>query len=334
LVWKNKADQISFPKHKYTSARKNFFNAILTDRYKEIFNEEVNSLDGHIGLSVNTSGRSGDTVIKLGLDFAKVNQLSEVLSEGEQKVTALADFLTEVRIDRNNCGIIFDDPVTSLDQERKEKIAQRLVKESESRQVIIFTHDIVFLGLIVKNAMMSSTEFYSHWIKKTPDGVSGIIEQNSNPRLANLATLKNEAQIALSNFRDMTEKQKEQALTLACDHLRSACEALIREKQFLNSMEKYDDKVSIQLLEEMPMERELIIKVIELHGRLSEVGLMHDRSDEMRENAPDRSQFDTIFKEFCELEKKFVDAKNSARDQRREKQKQLYMDSQGWQGKA
>jgi hypothetical protein len=182
--------------------------------------------------------------------------------------------------------------------------------------------------------MMSSTEFYSHWVKKTPDGVSGIIEQNSNPRLANLATLKNEAQIALSNFRDMTEKQKEQALTLACDHLRSACEALIREKQFLNSMEKYDDKVSIQLLEEMPMERELIIKVIELHGRLSEVGLMHDRSDEMRENAPDRSQFDTIFKEFCELEKKFVDTKNSARDQRREKQKQLYKDSQGWQGKA
>lgn len=334
LIWKSKADRVSFPKNKYTTARREFFNAILTDRYKEIFNEEVTALDGHIGLNISTSGRSGDTIIKLGLDFAKVNQLSEVLSEGEQKVTALADFLTEVRIDRNNCGIIFDDPVTSLDQERKEKIAQRLVRESEIRQVIIFTHDIVFLNMIVKSAMEAKIEFYSHWVKKNSEGALGVIEQNSNPRLSNLASLKLEAQNALAGFREMTEKQKEQAITLACDHLRSGCEALIREKQFLGSMEKYDDRVSIQILEEMPMERELVNKVIDMHGKISELGLMHDRSDEMRENAPDRVQFDSLFVEFCELEKKFIAARSTAKEERKLRQKQVFKDSQGWQSKG
>jgi energy-coupling factor transporter ATP-binding protein EcfA2 len=50
--------------------------------------------------------------------------------------------------------LTFDDPVSSLDHYNRERIARRLVEESRIRQVIIFTHDSVF----VRNLMETATE--------------------------------------------------------------------------------------------------------------------------------------------------------------------------------
>lgn len=68
-----------------------------------------------------------------------------VLSEGEQTALGLAGFLTEVESDPSRSAVVFDDPVTSLDHVRQEKVAHRLVQLAESRQVIVFTHDIGFV---------------------------------------------------------------------------------------------------------------------------------------------------------------------------------------------
>lgn len=68
-----------------------------------------------------------------------------VLSEGEQTALGLAGFLTEVESEPSRSAVVFDDPVTSLDHVRQEKVAQRLVQLAASRQVIVFTHDIGFV---------------------------------------------------------------------------------------------------------------------------------------------------------------------------------------------
>ena len=39
----------------------------------------------------------------------------KILSEGEKRAVALADFLTEVALDTTSRSIILDDPVTSFD---------------------------------------------------------------------------------------------------------------------------------------------------------------------------------------------------------------------------
>jgi hypothetical protein len=41
-------------------------------------------------------------------------------------------------------GIVFDDPVSSLDHMRREQIARRLAREAKVRQVNVFTHDLAF----------------------------------------------------------------------------------------------------------------------------------------------------------------------------------------------
>lgn len=74
----------------------------------------------------------------------------KVLSEGEQTAAGLAGFFTEVHFDPTKSAVIFDDPMSSLDHERREKAARRVVEIAKDRQVIVFTHDLVFLGEIMR----------------------------------------------------------------------------------------------------------------------------------------------------------------------------------------
>ncbi|ABQ39532.1 DEAD/DEAH box helicase [Bradyrhizobium sp. BTAi1] len=53
--------------------------------------------------------------------------------------------LAELATTENKSGIIFDDPVSSLDHMHREAVAKRLVAEAARRQVIVFTHDLAFL---------------------------------------------------------------------------------------------------------------------------------------------------------------------------------------------
>lgn len=69
-----------------------------------------------------------------------------VFSEGERTAIALASFLAEVSITGDAAGLIFDDPISSLDSNIRSHVARRLVKESNRRQVIVLTHDLSFFA--------------------------------------------------------------------------------------------------------------------------------------------------------------------------------------------
>lgn len=330
IRWHYKASQASIPKTAYTGKRTTFFNQIVTEEYTKIFNEECKNLDSEVGLEIESHGERGDTVIGLRLGFAKEIKPTEVLSEGEQNVCALADFLSEVQLDKNNCGIIFDDPVTSLDHERKDVIAKRLVIEAKKRQVIILTHDIVFMSMLVRHAYDNSVEFYGHWIKKLLDGTPGVIESRTNPKLSNLASLKKDGDKAIEGYKELGEKEKEKVLGVSLDYLRSACEAMVREILFAGAIKRYDDHIRMQNIEEMPFDKELALQVVKLHGKISELGLMHDRSDEMREKLAGLDDWNRVRKEFEELEFNLKVVRKRARKERAERGEKLAEESQGW----
>jgi energy-coupling factor transporter ATP-binding protein EcfA2 len=100
-----------------------------------------------IPINWKLTGNTGETLHKLELNSAqkliKAN-LSDILSEGEQRIIALAGFLAELNVTGHESTIIFDDPVCSLDHIWREKVARRLVECAKTKQVVVFTHDIVF----------------------------------------------------------------------------------------------------------------------------------------------------------------------------------------------
>lgn len=304
LKWSKKAERgVSFSglKMAVTKKRTESFLVGVAQNYKGLFNQELAKLDCEFNLVMNTSGEQGNTVKEYRLDFAEDYNPSQILSEGEQNACSLADFLTEAQLDKNNCGIIFDDPVTSLDHERKDKIAQRLVEESEQRQVLVLTHDIVFMSQLTKHAERNYIPVIAHWIRKV-NGVPGFVEDNTSPRLTSLSSLKKDSQDAVKEFDSLGAKEQEKALGIAFDYLRSACEALIEEVLFAGTIKRYDDHIKVTNLEEVIFDQSSALRIVELHGKISEVLLAHNRSDQQRVNPPGLKDYTELRKEFDDLE--------------------------------
>lgn len=323
--WLAKIDKVSFAgiKAATTKKRTETFLVGVGTEYKALFNRELATLGCDFNLVLHTSGEQGRTVKEYRLEFAEDYSPTQVLSEGEQNACSLADFLAEVQIDTANCGIVLDDPVSSLDHERKELIAKRLVEEARHRQVLIFTHDIAFMRKLVDSARNESVPLESHWIRKIA-GTPGHIALHSSPKLASAAALKADAIAAVKDYTSMEAKKQEEAVGIALDYLRSACEALVEEYLFAKSIQRYDDHIRIQNLEETVFDQPLTQRVVDLHGELSALILAHNLSDEMREDAVDIDDFTSVLSKFNSVEADLKSARSAAkraRERRNESEK-------------
>ncbi len=133
-----------------TDKEKELFQRVIARDYKDKFAIECELLECSLPIELHTQGQRGQTVRSLVMKGGHSPDI--ILSEGEQRAVALADFLTEVTLNPANAGIVLDDPVTSQDHQRKRLIASRLALEAKNRQVAIFTHDLVFLTMLARAA--------------------------------------------------------------------------------------------------------------------------------------------------------------------------------------
>lgn len=133
--------------------------ALITERLRGRFAQEVNHLDlGGLAIELDQAGsQSGISRFKVSLINKKSANAGSILSEGEYRCVALAGFLAELATNDSESGIIFDDPVSSLDHLHREAIARRLAEEGRKRQVIVFTHDLPFLFLL-RNACVQKDD--------------------------------------------------------------------------------------------------------------------------------------------------------------------------------
>lgn len=120
---------------------------LINVAYRNQFNTEI----GLIGLKtirvelVDIAGQKGVTKFGLRLVDATDHRVRDVASEGEQRCLALAAFLAELSLASHASALVFDDPVSSLDYGYCNRIASRLAQEANRRQVIVFTHNAVFM---------------------------------------------------------------------------------------------------------------------------------------------------------------------------------------------
>lgn len=121
---------------------------VITPRIRDRFQEEIVKLaaDRVRVEVVRSGGKYGSPHYQARLLANPQAKVPDILSEGEQTCVALALFLTELSTASHASTLVFDDPVSSLDHRWRRKVAERLVDESANRQIIVFTHDLIFVN--------------------------------------------------------------------------------------------------------------------------------------------------------------------------------------------
>lgn len=119
--------------------------------YQDRFATELKALGGDRLPVKPESKQAGKGKVTFGLQLQGLQRVLAaelVLSEGETRIVALAAFLADITGSVHRSPFIFDDPISSLDQDFEEKVVRRLVALSRTRQVIIFTHRLSLVALI------------------------------------------------------------------------------------------------------------------------------------------------------------------------------------------
>jgi len=136
--------------NKITTESARVAQALVTNRLRGRFAIEVDKL-GVAGLAIELQQArttAGVPFFQVRLINKPNEPVGKVLSEGEHRCVALAAFLAELSTIDAQSAIVFDDPVSSLDHLHRDRVAARLAEAGQTRQVIVFTHDIAFLLLL------------------------------------------------------------------------------------------------------------------------------------------------------------------------------------------
>ncbi|MCU4120993.1 AAA family ATPase [Variovorax sp. N23] len=124
----------------------------------------------HLRVVMKPESPGGKTQFKLTLQLPGGGTPAAILSEGEQRAIAIASFMAEIRLGKGRGGIVLDDPVSSLDHRRRWEVAERLARESLTRQVIVFTHDIYFLLILEQKVDEVGSTLTKNYLRRTADG--------------------------------------------------------------------------------------------------------------------------------------------------------------------
>jgi recombinational DNA repair ATPase RecF len=233
-----------------TEASKSASERLLNQNFEKRFRRECKRLRAP-DVKLFFPGRQGQVARRKSV--VADHRLSEILSEGEQKVIALADFLAEVEL-KSHAPVIFDDPVNSLDYRRMNELVDRLVAFSRERQVIIFTHNIWFTMELLSRFDKAPADCSYYDVQA--DGVRfGIVTKGTHPRADTYKVLKGK----LNNLIQSAAKEAGEtqvALIEKCyEYLRSICEVLVEVELLQGVTQRYQPNVGMTKLPNIKFER-------------------------------------------------------------------------------
>lgn len=232
-----------------TSKQKALAKDLVGQGFIARFVENCAALGVTLPVQFRFAGDAGTTDRKIEISNAEVTGIapSQVLSEGEQTAIALADFLTEVEINDRCIGLIFDDPVSSMDHLRKESIARRLVEEAERRQVIVFTHDILFTNYLAAAAEEDDVKFVGRTVWRDEEDAPGSVDRLAFPHEYYEGAAFDRARRYLDQARGASGEGQNDLLEKACGSLRTAYEDFIQKRLFGNIVRRWRENITFTL---------------------------------------------------------------------------------------
>jgi energy-coupling factor transporter ATP-binding protein EcfA2 len=319
-----------------TRAGRQIITDSMTPALCSALEEELKSLEGpRFTLTTRTYGQKGETKYKLALcqSTSPDVKLGDILSEGEHRIVAIAGFLAELRIANLRSPIVFDDPVSSLDHQYRGKVAERLVREAATRQVIIFTHDIAFLLELQSKAAKFGIDDFGvggfGGVKLTALSLTqtgefaGVLEEGPPWHVRSLKERIHRLKEDLARFEDAFQQDKgkynERAGALY-GKLREAWETCVEEVLFNKTIARHQSEVKTQSLREVLIDTNDTVSIYWAMTKCSEFMIGHSKSRSLDQNRPPP---DEIRKDINSLEQFFLNLKKKHKFAKEEYERKL-----------
>jgi ABC-type multidrug transport system ATPase subunit len=231
---------------------------------------------GRVELASQAS--KGETVIRLQLSEPSRAKVGDVLSDGEQRALALAFFLADVAVSDGRSAIVLDDPVSSLDHERRTYVARRLVEEAQRRQVIIFTHDLTFVYLLQEAAESVGCEVAGQTLQRANRQVGVVSDDlptqamSPSKRCKNLRHRLKTVLEPLHHREDPTYEREADAWTT---DLRKAYDQLIEDYVLAGTVRRWHAQVRVRQLRQVKWSMD-VVKRIEAGMKQASVKTHHE----------------------------------------------------------
>jgi hypothetical protein len=304
--WAAKAEgsASSFNPRSITIKQGELFSTYITDKYTEIFNKECGNFNAPSVVEISQKNTRGSTLRKLQVAGMFANS---ILSEGEQRAISLADFLTEVQINPSNKGVFFDDPVTSQDHHRREKIAERLVGLAMQKQVIVFTHDIAFF-IRLKIAAETTATPYGFTTIRNVGGNPGIISPDlpwiAQPVKQRIGTLRDRLVRLIKIEQSGNEDEYLFAAKSWYGLLREGWERAVEERLFKGVIERFSLGIQTQKLKNVVITDEFLDDIE--NGMTESSSWIHDAAAGLNPTPPTSKKAENDLKSLVDFAAKCV----------------------------
>lgn len=278
-----------------TTKQRQLSEMVVTDGVGTNLQAELQALRcAHLPVNLAAHTARGRTNVELTLRGAHgAPAVSDVLSEGEQRALALAFFLAEVGCAEHDGGVVLDDPVSSLDDERKGYIARRVVELCSSRQVVVFTHDLPFMLELAELAKDHDVTHVVRGIWRLTSTVGMVDDEPPFQAMKlkqRIRKLKRQVQEWDSGPAPSSE---DEAWRRVCDfyaQMRVTWERAVEERLFRGVIQRFQREVKTQSLGQIDIRPELVGSVNEGMTRCS--FFVHDPPAGTRTVIPGRADLE------------------------------------------
>lgn len=295
---------------------------ILTPKLKENLEKEMEKLHlSHIPLDLSDRGRGAESIVEVALNTQqRIANNSDVLSEGEQRALALACFLAELGEIGSDHGIIVDDPVSSLDHGRMQAVAERLAEEAANgRQVIVFTHNILFHYMLSTETRRAKVSQHSEWMTSMGNDRFGLIDDYQKPWqmkgvFERLKEIRQDFKELVGDNYEISDQRCRPSVIELYTKMRETWERIVEEILFNNAVQRFRPEVMTLRLKEACFNSEVDFPIIfEGMTRCSQYS-GHDPAMGIPSDLPEPSRIDRDIRDLA-------DFAETARVRRKERQK-------------
>lgn len=234
-------------------------------------NEELNRLNvRYIQAGIHSQGDAGSVRLGIQLQGCQLGP-HQILSEAEQRMCSLAFFFAELHQAGSTSGIVFDDPVSSLDHGHRTAVARRIVEESFNRQVVVFTHDAVFFGelLTLSQDADQTPEVRSiSYRAEGPGYVDAGLPYDMRRHAERIQQHRMTQQQLAASFNNPPGEDERRAIRNAYDDLRVTIEVGIEDTLLNGTVVRFRDGISVGRLDGVMVVQEQDFREVQrLHDR-------------------------------------------------------------------